>query len=114
MDDFNAHHNENQMTPAIFNPTGHRMNRHVLPLVSCAFALLFGGTVTAQRTSAIDAEVRAAYPRSEALYIDLHQHPEWLRGLEPRASWPRIADRGVEHWCSSASPPKRPYLALKP
>jgi amidohydrolase len=52
------------------------MNRHVLPLVSCAFALLFGGTVSAQGTSAVDAEVRAAYPRSEALYIDLHRHPE--------------------------------------
>ena len=52
------------------------MNRHVLPLASCAFALLFGGTVSAQGTSAVDAEVRAAYPRSEAVYIDLHQHPE--------------------------------------
>lgn len=52
------------------------MNRHVLPLASCAFALLFGGTTSAQGTSAVDAEVRAAYPRSEALYIDLHQHPE--------------------------------------
>ena len=52
------------------------MNRHVLPLASCAFALLFGGTTSAQGTSVVDAEVRAAYPRSEALYIDLHQHPE--------------------------------------
>ena len=52
------------------------MNRYVLPRASCALALLIGANVSAQSKSGIGAEVQAAYPRSEALYIDLHQHPE--------------------------------------
>jgi len=52
------------------------MNRYVLPRASCALALLIAANVSAQSKSGIGAEVQAAYPRSEALYIDLHQHPE--------------------------------------
>ena len=52
------------------------MNRRILPLASCALALLVATTVSAQGNSGIAAEVQAAYPRSEALYLDLHQHPE--------------------------------------
>ena len=51
------------------------MNRHTVAS-ACAFAFLLGSKVTAQSKSGVTAEVQAAYPRSEALYIDLHQHPE--------------------------------------
>jgi amidohydrolase len=51
------------------------MNRHTLPH-ACALAFLIGARIDAQSKSGITAEVQAAYPRSEALYIDLHQHPE--------------------------------------
>src|SRR5712671_6790650 len=52
------------------------MNRHTPTLVSCAAALLAAANLGAQTGSGAASEVRAAYPRSEALYIDLHQHPE--------------------------------------
>ena len=51
------------------------MNRRTLPR-ACALAFLIGARISAQSKSGIAAEVQAAYPRSEALYIDLHQHPE--------------------------------------
>jgi len=52
------------------------MNRYVLPLASCALAVLIAGNLNAQGNSGIAAQVQAVYPRSEALYLDLHQHPE--------------------------------------
>lgn len=52
------------------------MNRSVLPHVSCAVALLFASGVGAQSKSGVTAEVQATYPGSEALYLDLHRHPE--------------------------------------
>src|SRR3981081_3430195 len=51
------------------------MNRHTIAS-ACAVAFLLGARISAQSKSGINAEVQAAYPRSEALYIDLHQHPE--------------------------------------
>ncbi|MEO6528950.1 MAG: amidohydrolase [Gemmatimonadaceae bacterium] len=41
-----------------------------------AFALLAAARLSAQGSAATAAEVLAAYPRAEALYVDLHQHPE--------------------------------------
>ena len=55
---------------------GQYMNRHASPPVLFAFALLFGTNMGAQSKSGVAAEVVAVYPRSEALYLDLHQHPE--------------------------------------
>jgi hippurate hydrolase len=52
------------------------MNRYILPLASCALAVLIAGNLNAQGNSGIAAQVQAVYPRSEALYLDLHQHPE--------------------------------------
>ncbi len=52
------------------------MNRHATPRVSCALALLVGSTLGAQTKSGIAAEVQGAYAQSEALYLDLHRHPE--------------------------------------
>lgn len=52
------------------------MNRHALARASCALAFLLAANVSAQSNSGIAAEVQRAYPRSEALYLDLHQHPE--------------------------------------
>src|SRR6202158_1709501 len=51
------------------------MNRHTFPC-ACALAFLLAAKLSAQSKSAVSAEVQAVYPRSEALYIDLHQHPE--------------------------------------
>jgi len=42
----------------------------------CALALLLAPRIGAQTSSSVAGEVRAVYPRSEALYLDLHQHPE--------------------------------------
>ena len=55
---------------------GQYMNRHAVPRLSFAFALLSATNTSAQGKSGVAAEVVAAYPRSEALYLDLHQHPE--------------------------------------
>jgi amidohydrolase len=52
------------------------MNRRTIPPASCALALLIATTVSAQSTSGAKAEVQSAYQRSEALYLDLHRHPE--------------------------------------
>jgi hippurate hydrolase len=51
------------------------MNRNRIAS-ACALAFLLSAKVSAQGKSGLNAEVQAAYPRSEALYIDLHQHPE--------------------------------------
>src|SRR6267143_1061092 len=51
------------------------MNGHTIAS-ACAFAFLLGARISAQSKSGINADVQAAYPRSEALYLDLHQHPE--------------------------------------
>src|ERR1700686_1620320 len=50
--------------------------RFVLPRVSCAATFLLASNLAAQTRSGVSAEVQAAYPRSEALYLDLHRHPE--------------------------------------
>jgi amidohydrolase len=42
---------------------------------SCALTFLVASAVGAQ-SSSIASEVQAAYGRSEAIYLDLHQHPE--------------------------------------
>lgn len=42
----------------------------------CALAVLFVAHAHAQGGSGIPAEIEAVYPQSEALYVDLHQHPE--------------------------------------
>ena len=38
--------------------------------------MLFAANTSAQSKSGVASEVLAVYPRSEALYLDLHQHPE--------------------------------------
>ena len=52
------------------------MNRYTRTGVSCVFASLVAGNLSAQNRSSVVAEVAAVYPRSEALYLHLHQHPE--------------------------------------
>jgi len=52
------------------------MKRHVVPRASIALAMLFAANTSAQSKSSVASEVLAVYPRSEALYLDLHQHPE--------------------------------------
>ena len=52
------------------------MKRYFLPRAMCALALLVSARIGAQTSSSVAGEVRAVYPRSEALYLDLHQHPE--------------------------------------
>jgi hippurate hydrolase len=52
------------------------MKRYFLPRATCALALLLAARTSAQTSSSVAGEVRAVYPRSEALYLDLHQHPE--------------------------------------
>jgi amidohydrolase len=52
------------------------MNRHTRTGVSCVFASLVAGNLSAQSRASVVAEVAAVYPRSEALYLHLHQHPE--------------------------------------
>src|SRR6202051_4378235 len=41
-----------------------------------AWLLLLTSHIHAQTTGAVAAEVDAIYPQSEALYLDLHRHPE--------------------------------------
>src|SRR2546430_8409680 len=55
---------------------GQYMNRHASPPVLFSFALLFATNMSGKSKSGVAAEVVAVYPRSEALYLDLHQHPE--------------------------------------
>jgi len=52
------------------------MKRHLLTFAACAAGLLFCANLGAQTGSGAAGEVRAAYPLSETLYLDLHQHPE--------------------------------------
>src|SRR5712671_3149425 len=52
------------------------MNRHVPAHISSAFVFLVAANLGAQASTGAVAQVQAAYPRSEALYLDLHQHPE--------------------------------------
>jgi len=52
------------------------MKRYFLPRATCALALLLAARISAQTSSSVAGEVRAVYPLSEALYLDLHQHPE--------------------------------------
>jgi hippurate hydrolase len=53
------------------------MNRRVVFLLSSAWALLLAASAHAQSSpSGAAAEVQAMYPRAEARYLDLHQHPE--------------------------------------
>jgi hippurate hydrolase len=47
-----------------------------LSACSSVLALLAATALGAQTNSAVLAEVQGAYPKSEALYLDLHQHPE--------------------------------------
>ena len=42
----------------------------------CALAILPGVAARAQRASGVEAEVAAVYAQADALYRDLHQHPE--------------------------------------
>src|ERR1700680_4972625 len=59
-----------------FQHRGHHMKRYFLPRATCALALLLAARISAQTSSSVAGEVRAVYPLSEALYLDLHQHPE--------------------------------------
>jgi amidohydrolase len=52
------------------------MIRSALHQTSCVAAFLLASNLAAQTRSGISAEVQATYPRSEALYLDLHRHPE--------------------------------------
>jgi amidohydrolase len=52
------------------------MNRKALPGAVCALGLMLAVTVAARRSADVSAEVQAAYPRAESLYLDLHRHPE--------------------------------------
>ena len=52
------------------------MKRYFLPRAMCALTLVLAARIGAQTSSSVAGEVRAVYPRSEALYLDLHQHPE--------------------------------------
>jgi hippurate hydrolase len=52
------------------------MNLSILVRASCVLPLLIATTLSAQAKSSASAEVEAVYPRSEALYRDIHQHPE--------------------------------------
>src|SRR5437868_8419037 len=54
------------------------MKRRAVSLASCVLAFLISVNAGAQTGSAAPAaaEVQATYPRAEARYLDLHQHPE--------------------------------------
>src|SRR5207237_1356382 len=69
-------HVESDKHISMRQPMSQYINRHASPPVSFAFALLFATNMSAQSKSGVAAEVVAVYPRSEALYLDLHQHPE--------------------------------------
>lgn len=43
---------------------------------ACACLILLGGGSAPARANPVDAEVDSAYPDANALYLDLHQHPE--------------------------------------
>jgi amidohydrolase len=58
------------------------MKQQFLALVGL---LLLACRVHAQSTAAVSAEVGAVYPQSEALYLDLHRHPE-LSGHEQQTA----------------------------
>ncbi len=58
------------------------MKQQFLALVGL---LLLACRVHAQSTEAVSAEVGAVYPQSEALYLDLHRHPE-LSGHEQQTA----------------------------
>jgi amidohydrolase len=58
---------------------------------SLVLPLLVVTTLSAQAKSSATAEVEAAYPRSEALYRDIHQHPE-LSSHETETSAKLAAD----------------------
>ena len=51
-----------------------------------ALALLIGAHGSAQSSSGIATEVEAAYPQADALYRDLHQHPELSRHEQQTAA----------------------------
>jgi amidohydrolase len=52
------------------------MIHSALPRAACALALMSGVTIAARHPVDASAEVDAEYARSEAVYLDLHQHPE--------------------------------------
>lgn len=52
------------------------MNSCTIHRALCALTFLIAASVGAQNSSGITAEVQAVYGRSEAIYLDLHQHPE--------------------------------------
>lgn len=52
------------------------MNRTLFASTACALTLLAAASGSAQTSGGLAAEIQAAYPRSEALYLDIHQHPE--------------------------------------
>ena len=58
------------------------MKQQILVL---AGLLLLAGRSQAQSATAVSTEVDAIYPESEALYLDLHRHPE-LSGHEQQTA----------------------------
>src|SRR5712672_2993985 len=62
------------------------MKQYFPPRAMCALALLLAARISAQTSSSVAGEVRAVYPRSEALYLDLHQHPELSRHEQQTAA----------------------------
>jgi amidohydrolase len=52
------------------------MKRILIPRAACALVALAGIPTAARRAADATAEVAAEYPRAEALYLDLHRHPE--------------------------------------
>jgi amidohydrolase len=52
------------------------MKRHLFPSAACALVVAAGTIPMAGHVHDPVSEVDAQYPRSEALYLDLHRHPE--------------------------------------
>ncbi len=52
------------------------MKHFVFSRAACALVIMSGATTGASQTADAVAEVNAEYPRSEAVYLDLHRHPE--------------------------------------
>jgi amidohydrolase len=52
------------------------MNCAIARCIASAFLLSYPFSLGAQKSTAVSAEVQAVYAGAEALYIDLHQHPE--------------------------------------
>jgi len=52
------------------------MSRQIVPALACALILLSAGAVSVPVPADAAAEVNAEYAKVEALYLDLHQHPE--------------------------------------